>query len=128
MSYLLINKNPFVISHNVRGLNTPEKQISILRELHKTKPAVVFLQETHFKTGTVPKLQDKHYPHAYHATNSTSKSKGVSILLHKNTDFIVSQQQADTEGRYIFLKGHWAGTPITLANVYIPNTAQVTFC
>lgn len=90
---------------------------TILNELHKAKPAVVFLQETHFKTGTVPILHDKHYPHIFHATNPISKSKGISSLLHKNADFTISQQQADTEGRYLFLKGHLAGNPIT-----------VTFC
>lgn len=128
MSYSMLDNHPFVISHNVRGLNTLEKRVSLLRELHKTKPAVVFLQETHFKTGTAPKITDKHYTQVFHATNPTSKSKGVSILIHKNAVIIISQRQADTEGRYSFFKGHWGGTPITLANVYFPNAAQVTFC
>lgn len=128
MSYTMINNHSFVISHNVRGLNIPEKRISLLRELHKAKPAVVFLQETHFKTGNIPKLHDKQYTQVFHATNSISRSKGVSILLHKNSEIVISQQLTDTEGRYIFLKGNWAGTPITLANVYFPNSAQITFC
>lgn len=101
----MLDKQPFVISHNVRGLNTPEKQTSLLTELHKVKPSMAFLQEIHFKTGNVPSMLDKHCPHAYHATNSTSKFKGVSILCHKNVGFDISKQHAGADGRFIFLKG-----------------------
>lgn len=39
-----------MISHNIRGLNIPEKRVSLLRELKKGRLQFVFLQETHFRT------------------------------------------------------------------------------
>ncbi|XP_040189141.1 uncharacterized protein LOC120920856 [Rana temporaria] len=35
MAYSSLGQNPTVISHNVRGLNTPEKRTTLLRELRK---------------------------------------------------------------------------------------------
>lgn len=81
MAYSALGKSPRVISHNIRGLNIPEKRSTLLRELRKGKPHFVFLQETHFKTGHIPKLTNTYFTEAYHATNDTAKTKGVSSLL-----------------------------------------------
>lgn len=37
-----------IISWKVKGLIVPEKHSSVLRELHKLKTYICFLQETHF--------------------------------------------------------------------------------
>lgn len=89
---------------------------------------MVFLQETHFKDKNIPKLTDNIYTKAYHSTNPLAKTKGVSILLNKDAPFELKHQLIDPEGRYLFLKGTWEGSPITLANVYFPNTSHVPFC
>lgn len=81
MAYSSLGRNPTVISHNVKGLNIPEKRSTLLRKLKKSRPRFVFLQETHFKTNHVPRLTDSYFTEAHHATNDTSKSKGVSILV-----------------------------------------------
>lgn len=128
MAYSLLGRNPTVISHNVRGLNTPEKRTTLLREIKKGKPHFVLLQETHFKTGHVPRLTDSNFTKVFHATNNLAKTKGVSILVSKNAPFDLTDQLIDPEGRYIFLKGHYSGTPITIANVYFPNSAHLPFC
>lgn len=94
-------------SHNVLGLNTPEKRTSILKEIKKTNPSVIFLQETHLKSGAVQKIGDKYYPQVFHATNPDPKTKGVSILIHKNARVDISQQHVDPQGRFLFLKGQW---------------------
>lgn len=78
--------------------------------------------------GAIQKLEDKYYTQTFHSTNPHSKSKGVSIMLHKNAGLVISQQYVDSNGRFLCLKGQWKGTPITLAKVYIPNSAQVSFC
>nr|ACO52043.1 LINE-1 reverse transcriptase homolog [Aquarana catesbeiana] len=104
MAYSSLGKNPLIISHNVRGLNVPEKRTSLLRELQKGKPQIVYLQETHFRTHHVPKLTNSHFTRAFHATNNDSRSKGVSILLSKNTPFELTEQLSDPEGRFIFLR------------------------
>lgn len=128
MAYSGLGRNPTIISHNVRGLNIPEKRSSLLRELKKGRPNFVFLQETHFKTNHIPRLTDSYFTEAHHATNNTSKSKGVSILISKDAKFESTDKLVDPEGRFIFLKGLCHGTTITLANVYFPNSGQISFC
>lgn len=128
MAYSFLGRNPTVISHNVQGLNIPEKQTTLLREIKKGKPHFVMLQETHFKTDHVPKLTDSTFTRAFHATNDHTKTKGVSILVNKNAPFELTEQMTDIDSRYIFLKGNYGGIPITIANVYFPNKAHLTFC
>lgn len=128
MAYSSLGQNPTVISHNVRGLNIPERRTTLLRELRKGKPKFVFLQETHFKTAQVPRLTDSYFPEAYHATNNLAKSKGVSILISKHASFDITDKLLDPEGRFIFLKGKCDGMPLMLANVYFPNSSHLTFC
>lgn len=117
-----------VISHKVRGLNIPEKRVSLLRELKKGRPQFVFLQETHFRTNQVPKITNAYFPTAYHATNDLAKTKGVTILLSKDTPFTLTDRLTDPEGRYIFIKGTYGSRTVMLVNVYFPNSSQVTFC
>lgn len=97
MAYSLLGRNPTVISHNVQGLNTPEKRTTLLREIKKGKPHFIMLQETHFKTGHVPRLTDSNFTRAYHATNDHAKTKGVSILISKNSPLNLTEQMTDPE-------------------------------
>lgn len=115
-----------IISLNARGLNIPERLSQLLHVMHRNKADIIFIQETHFRTDAIPKLQNHYYPTAFHATTPTSKSKGVSILLAKNCPFQLAGTLADEEGRYLFLKGSLLGRKITLANIYAPNSHQVT--
>lgn len=128
MTYSSLGRGPTVISHNVKGLNIPEKRTTILRELKKGRLHFTFLKETNFKTNQITKLTNSFFTEAYHATNDSAKTKGVSILVSKDTPFMLTDHLTDLEGRYIFLKGTYAGTPLTLENVYFPNSAQITFC
>lgn len=80
------------------------------------------------KTNHIPRLTDHYFTDAHHATNNTSKSKGVSILVSKDAKFESTDKLVDPEGRFIFLKGSCYGTTKTLANVYFPNTEQFSFC
>lgn len=117
-----------VISHNIKGLNIPEKRASLLRELKKGRPKFVLLQETHFRTNQIPRLTNTYFNRAYHATNDLAKTKGVTILLSKDNPFILTDRLSDPEGRFIFIKGKYGNGTVTLANVYFPNVAQVAFC
>lgn len=128
MAYSSLGHNPSVISHNIRGLNIPERRSTLLRELKKGRPHFVFLQETHFKTNHIPKLTNQYFTRAFHDTNRDSRSKGVSILVSKDAPFKFSEQKTDPDGRFIFLKGTYGDIPMTLPNVYFPNKAHVTFC
>lgn len=128
MAYSSLGRNLTVVSHNIRGLNIPEKRSTLLRELKKGRPHFAFLQETHFKTHNIPRLTDSHFSEAHHATNTLTKSKGVTILISKDANFELTDKLADPEGRYLLIKGKHNGIPTTLANVYFPNTSHLTFC
>lgn len=116
-----------VYSLNAKGLNIPEKRSSVLAEAYRHKAQVLLLQETHFKSGAIPRLSNNRFPEVYHATCPDSKTKGVSIVLAKTFQFLLTDQILDPEGRFLFLKGTWKNRPVTLANIYCPNSGQVTF-
>lgn len=116
-----------VTSINAKGLNVPEKRKMLLKELKRSRTDVAFMQETHFKTGGLPLLQNRFFPCTYHAQNQTSKSRGVSILISNPVSWSLIDRWLDVNGRFLFLKGHIGGVKVTLATVYAPNTHQDIF-
>lgn len=115
------------ISLNAKGLNLPEKRTQVLSSLTKHKAHFIYLQETHFRSDSIPKLSNHVYQSAFHATNPISKTKAVSILISKHAYFHLLDSLVDPDGRFVFLKGTYASKPITLANIYCPNEHHVTF-
>lgn len=109
------------------SLNVPEKSRSVMAEAHRLKAHIIFFQETHFKTGAVQCLATKRFPEVYHATCAGSKTKGVAILIAKSLTFRLKDHVAHLEGRIFFLKEFWKDRPVTLANIYCPNSKQVSF-
>lgn len=116
-----------LLSINIRGLNTPEKRSHLLHSLKQAKIHIALIQETHFRTDSTPKLHNSHFPMTFHATNSEAKSKGVSILFAKHCPFQVTDVQRDPLGRFLFIKGNIHQKTFTIANIYAPNSGQVTF-
>lgn len=99
----------------------------VLSSLTKQKAQFIFLQETHFRSNSIPKISNHIYQTAFHSTNPIAKTKGVSILVSKQAPFQLSDSLLDPEGRFVFIKGTYASKPITLANIYAPNEHQVSF-
>lgn len=116
-----------ILSLNVKGLNLPEKRSHLLTMARKMRADAVLIQETHFRSDNIPKLTNKDYPVVYHATNPQAKTKGVSILLSKHSQWKPVDTLTDCNGRYILLKGQVKGHMTTIANIYSPNTHQVGF-
>lgn len=79
-------------------------------------------KQTHFKSDKIPKIHNKILPLAYHATNPDGKTKGVSILISKQTPFQPMDSIMDPMGRFIFLKGKIGYYSITTTNIFAPNT------
>ncbi|CAJ0933332.1 unnamed protein product [Ranitomeya imitator] len=96
--------------------------------MHKKRVDILLLQETHFRSDRIPKLNHKYYTQWFHGSNSDSKSKGVSIALHKSSQAQVVASKADSSGRYVFLKLKIAHDLFTIANIYLPNEDQVRAC
>lgn len=85
--------------------------------MRKTKADIIIRQEKHFRSNNIPKLTNKNYSTAFHATNMLAKTKGVSILISKNPPLETSDSLIDKEGRYILIKGSVWGRPITVTNI-----------
>uniref|UniRef100_A0A8C5M4L4 Reverse transcriptase domain-containing protein n=1 Tax=Leptobrachium leishanense TaxID=445787 RepID=A0A8C5M4L4_9ANUR len=113
-------------SHNVRGLNIPEKRTRLLRELRSSRASVAFLQETHFRAGSAPTLKDANYPVGYFSDYMQSKSRGVAILISKEVPFVMEATLTDDGGRYVFVRGSILDTVYTFASIYLPNKKQHT--
>uniref|UniRef100_A0A803JZJ7 exodeoxyribonuclease III n=1 Tax=Xenopus tropicalis TaxID=8364 RepID=A0A803JZJ7_XENTR len=115
-----------LLSLNVKGSNSPTKRKLIMTELRKQHVDIAFLQETHHASHT-PHLALKHYPQVYASNNPQKKATGVMTLIHKDLPFKLQDKLTDVEGRFVFLKGQIAELKVTIANVYAPNEAQLSF-
>uniref|UniRef100_A0A803JF65 Endonuclease/exonuclease/phosphatase domain-containing protein n=1 Tax=Xenopus tropicalis TaxID=8364 RepID=A0A803JF65_XENTR len=91
-----------IISWNIRGLNSKFKRSLLFSYLKKYTPSMVLLQETHLMGQKVLSLKKPWVGWAYHAT-FTSHSRGVTILIRKNTPFELINLITDHYGRFIIL-------------------------
>ena len=122
-----LNLNKVTVScWNVAGLNSPIKRTRILCHLAKLKSEIALLQETHLTQAEAAKLKQKWVGQVYHS-GFNSKSRGVAILVHKKTPFVLSSSIADPEGRYIIVDGLIYNEPIVIVNVYGPNIKTASF-
>lgn len=113
------------VSLNVKGINIPEKRSIALSFAKRQKAHVVFCQQTQFKGTNHRRLHNQFFPLAFHSTDPRSKRKGVSILLAKSFPFLNNNSIIDPDRRYVFLTGTLGTKKITVANIYLPNVAQV---
>lgn len=114
-------------SLNMRGLNIPEKRFKLLYMLQKSKIQIAFIQETHFRSDSVPKLFNHYFPTVYLASTDSYKTKGVAILISKNCPIKISDIKKDSNGRFLFLKGTLHNRSITLANICPQQTTGFIF-
>ncbi|CAH2328055.1 Hypothetical predicted protein, partial [Pelobates cultripes] len=115
------------LSLNAKGLNSSEKRSHALHLCQKARAHVVYLQETHFKIDSIPKLCNHIYTQGFYSNNPDGKSKGTAILLHKSIPFVADSTTTDNSGRYVFVRGKILDETYTFANIYAPNTRQDKF-
>lgn len=72
-----------ICSFNARGPNSSSKRSHILNSFHKQKVNINIFQETHFCSDHIPDIRNKHYPTWFHDSFLYSKSREVSIEIHK---------------------------------------------
>lgn len=101
---------------NVHGLNDCIKRRRISLSVAKLEADDVFLQETHMKSADVSPLKFSRYQKQLLAP-STSKLRGVAILLANSLRFDCSKLEADPLGRYIFIKGVLEGQMYTIGSI-----------
>ena len=66
------SENFFVMSFNVRGLNSPYKRSKILDFLRRKKVDIALLQETHLKPDDVNRFQNRFYKPMVAAPDGTA--------------------------------------------------------
>ena len=117
-----------VMSLNVRGLNCFKKRKSVFRWLQRKNNSLVFLQETH-STAETAHIWARDWKGKIIYSHGSSNSKGCMILVKEGFDLEITLKKCDNKGRFVLLKGQVQGEPITLLNVYAPNTEneQVEF-
>ncbi len=108
------------VTFNVKGLNSPIKRKRVYTYLKKLKPDIVYLQETHLTDSEHKKLKRDWVDQVFFSSFS-SKSRGTTILLHKNVPFIATKTVSDPSGRYIMVQGQMYSESWTFMNIYAPN-------
>lgn len=113
-------------SWNVRGSNNPVKRGKIIKHLKSLHLDIIFLQETHLKTNHHNKLKVKWVKEVYHSSFS-GKARGAAILIKKGVPFIHNSTTVDKDGRFVIVSGDIYNVPITLVNLYAPNSDSPAF-
>uniref|UniRef100_A0A3P8UB30 exodeoxyribonuclease III n=1 Tax=Amphiprion percula TaxID=161767 RepID=A0A3P8UB30_AMPPE len=111
---------------NVKGIHHPIKRKKILSFLKKDKIQIAFLQETHLVAKEHIKLKRDWVGQAYYSSFS-SNSRGVAILIHKATPFVLKACKKDPDGRHIIVHGTVYGVEITMTNTYAPSPPSCSF-
>lgn len=83
-------------------------------------------QETHFSNMAPPKCSNKHFPHIFSA-NADSKKRGVLTAIRDRVSFHLHEEIKDTQRCYIILICDLNSTMYTIANIYAPNSNQISF-
>ena len=131
----LMQKVPYVnntldfmslVSWNVRGLGHPVKRGKVFSHLKSLKSDIIFLQETHVTATQHRKLRANWISQVYQSP-FTSKARGVAILFKKTVPFRFQASTTDPNGRFIIVTGHIKSFPVTLVNIYGPNTDDPAF-
>ena len=113
-------------TYNVKGIHHPIKRKKILTFLKKDKVQIAFLQETHLVDKEHMKLKRDWVSQAYYSSFS-SNSRGVAILIHRTTPFVLNTCIKDPEGRFVLIHGTIHGTRVTMMNIYAPNSPPPSF-
>lgn len=80
---------------NAKGFNLTEKKSQVISTFAGHKGQIIFLQETHFRSDSTPKLTNHIYRTVLHSTNPNAKMKGVSILISKHANLHISDSLID---------------------------------
>lgn len=103
------------VSWNINGIKA--KLPYLLNKLDQFKADVAFIQETHVGP-TYYKILETVGGWQVYFTVYSSRSKGVAILMRKDTQFKYICHDEDHSGGYIVLFCHLYGELYTLVNVY----------
>ena len=112
--------NMILYSFNTRGLANNKKRNEVFQWLKRYNDGIILFQETH--TDSVSeKYWQREWDGEIIFAHGTNNSKGVAILLPKNTDYEVKSVVTDENGRYILLDISINDNQYIVLNVYLPT-------
>ena len=110
-----------IISLNVRGLNNFNKRQAVFTWLEKKRVDIALLQETYSAMSSEHTWKGE-WKGPMFFSHGTTKSRGTLLLVRKDLDFQVKSAIADDDGRYIILKCLIDNDPLSIVNIYAPNS------
>lgn len=116
-----------IISYNVNGLLNPIKRNKVLTKMKREQAQIVYLQETHLDLKEHEKLKRLGFTNMFSSSYKSGRRRGVAILVSGKLQFEKVFEKSDREGRYILIRGHIEGIPITLMNIYEPPGSDINF-
>lgn len=114
------------VSLNVKGINNVIKRKKFLTWFKKEKTNIALLQETHLSDVEHLKLKREWVGQVYFSSFSSSK-RGVAILIHKNTPFVLTKCIKDDQGRFVIIIGRLYGESVLIGCIYAPNVYLENF-
>ena len=116
-----IELNFSCVTLNTRSLRDSLKRKRIFQWLEEKNVQIACLQET-FITDEIVRSVDRDWNgQIFHSVSTSSHSRGVSILFHKNFDFSLVNKHSDSFGRKLLLNIHINNETFTIVNLYLPN-------
>ena len=106
-----------IITWNVRGLSSVNKQRRVLTYLKRHKTQIAMLQETHMSQPGLKRMIRK-CGGTLRGTTTSSFAKGVLIWISREVPYTVSNTIIDPDWRYVALEGVLAVRPLTLVALY----------
>lgn len=114
------------LTWNIRGVGSQAKRVRVLNHLVNLKADICLLQETHLSDSDYTRIKSTQFSHLY-SSHYNSKQRGVCILINKRISFTHNTTITDPEGRFIIINISINNAPITIANIYGPNTDDASF-
>lgn len=109
-----------ISSLNTNGLANPIKRRVILGNLRSQKANIYLLQETHSSPETGFLWAREWGGQIFHS-HGCSSSRGVAIMLHRDSDYKIGSVVRDTEGRFIGMDIHLEDQILTICSIYAPT-------
>uniref|UniRef100_A0A8C2C1Q9 exodeoxyribonuclease III n=1 Tax=Cyprinus carpio TaxID=7962 RepID=A0A8C2C1Q9_CYPCA len=116
----------YIISWNVRGLNSPIKRTRCLEFLHRKSVSIALIQESHLRSVDVHRFQNKQFKLVAHSCADT-KTTGVLILVRRKLQISIDYTENLMNGRCVCALVEINNTKMLLASVYAPNIFNPSF-
>ena len=113
-------------SLNLRGLRNENKRRAMFNYLRRPKYDLICLQETHSNVGD-EMLWKAEWGGQIIMSHGTQNSKGVAVLIQKNSRVRVNKITIHEDGHYVLVSLKVNDITMLLVNVYGPNTDEPQF-